>query len=82
MRLLTVILTTSFTLISAALSDVLHVEKDGSGDYTVIQDALDSAAPGDSILVGPGRYADFRPGASTVDGGAATHVEGLTLENV
>jgi hypothetical protein len=36
------------------------VEKDGSGDFTVIQDALDAAAPGDSVLVGPGRFADFR----------------------
>jgi len=44
------------------------VEKDGSSDFTVIQDALDAAAPGDSVLVGPGRFDDFRPGASTVDG--------------
>jgi len=44
------------------------VEKDGSGDFTVIQDALDAAAPGDSVLVGPGRFEEFRPGESVVDG--------------
>jgi hypothetical protein len=32
------------------------VEKDGSGDFTVIQDAVNAAASGDSIRIGPGRY--------------------------
>jgi hypothetical protein len=36
-----------------------RVEKDGSGDFTVIQDAIDASAPGDSIVIGPGRYDDF-----------------------
>lgn len=44
-----------------ALARTWRVEKDGSGDYQVIQDALDSAAPGDTILVGPGRFDDFEP---------------------
>lgn len=34
----------------------LSVKQDGSGDYTVIQDALDAADPGDTVLVYPGRY--------------------------
>ncbi len=34
----------------------LSVKQDGSGDYTVIQDALDAASPGDTVLVYPGRY--------------------------
>jgi hypothetical protein len=34
------------------------VEKDGSGDYTVIQDAVDAAAEGDTILIGPGEYTE------------------------
>ena len=38
-----------------------HVEKDGSGDYTVIQDAVNIAADGDTILIGPGRYEDSAP---------------------
>ena len=38
-----------------------RVELDGSGDFTVIQDAVDAAAPGDTILVGPGRFETMRP---------------------
>ena len=38
----------------------LLVERDGSGEYTVIQDALDVAAAGDTVLIGSGRYDDFR----------------------
>ena len=37
---------------------VFHVEKDGSGDYTVIQDAVDAAASGDTIRIGEGRFDD------------------------
>ncbi len=32
------------------------VERDGTGDFTVIQDAVDAAESGDTILIGPGRY--------------------------
>ena len=32
------------------------VEKDGSGDYTVIQEAVNAAADGDTIRIGPGRF--------------------------
>lgn len=53
---------------AAAQARTLRVEQDGSGDFAVIQDALDQAAPGDTILVGPGRYLDSQwhllPGAS------------------
>lgn len=35
-----------------------NVEKDGSGDYSIIQDAVDAAASGDTILIGPGRFND------------------------
>ena len=37
------------------------VEKDGTGDYAIIQDALDAAASGDTIRIGPGRFEDFYP---------------------
>lgn len=42
-----------------SLAATWRVERNGSGDFTVIQDAIDSAAPGDTVLIGPGRYDDF-----------------------
>jgi len=47
-------------LAASAQSTTWYVEKDGSGDFEVIQDAVDAAAPGDVIMVGPGRYAEFQ----------------------
>jgi len=44
-----------------AVAGTWRVELDGSGDFTVIQDAVDAAAPGDTILVGPGRFETVRP---------------------
>ncbi len=41
-----------------------NVRKDGTGDYTVIQDAVDHAASGDTIKIGPGRYEEKRPFSS------------------
>mgnify|MGYP006286365001 FL=1 len=53
---------------TSALATTRRVEKDGSGDFTIIQDALDAAADGDTVLVGPGRYDDFRPYDTLNDG--------------
>lgn len=36
-----------------------RVEKDGSGDFTVIQNAVDASASGDTIMIGPGRYSEY-----------------------
>lgn len=36
-----------------------HVEKDGSGDFVTIQEAVDAAADGDTIAIGPGRFDGF-----------------------
>lgn len=36
-----------------------HVAKDGSGDFTVIQDAIDAASHGDTIRIHAGRYEDI-----------------------
>lgn len=38
----------------------LRVARDGSGEYAVIQAAVDAAASGDTILIGPGRYNEGR----------------------
>jgi hypothetical protein len=38
-----------------------RVERDGSGDYTVIQPAVDGAAPGDTVMIGPGRFEEHAP---------------------
>jgi len=38
-----------------------RVELDGSGDFTVLQDAVDAAAEGDTVLVGAGQFDTIRP---------------------
>lgn len=45
----------------AAHARTWHVQKDGTGDYTVIQDAVDHAAAGDTVRIGPGRFEEKRP---------------------
>ncbi len=40
-----------------------RVERDGSGDFTTIQPAVDVSAAGDTILIGPGNYTEV----TTVD---------------
>ncbi|MCP4836917.1 MAG: pectin esterase, partial [Phycisphaera sp.] len=39
-----------------ATGDVLSVRQDGSGDFTEIQAAIDAAASGDQVEVGPGTF--------------------------
>ena len=36
-----------------------YVEKNGMGDFVVIQNAVDAARSGDIIRIGPGRYSDY-----------------------
>ncbi len=43
----------------AAGAATWRVERDGSGDYTTIQPAVDAAASGDTILIGPGQYTEY-----------------------
>jgi hypothetical protein len=40
---------------------VLRVALDGSGDYTVVQDAVEAAASADTISIAPGEYTEMRP---------------------
>ena len=44
----------------ATLAATWHVEQDGSGDFDDIQPAVDAAAAGDTILIGPGHYDQAR----------------------
>ena len=48
------------TCVSVAHSATLTVRRDGSGDFTTIQPALDAATPGDTIDIGPGEYTEFQ----------------------
>ena len=51
-----------------ATAAILSVERDGSGDFTTIQAAIDAASPGDEIVLGPGRYTE----TTTRNAGGAT----------
>ena len=44
------------TLCSGALAAEYQVKQDGTGDFTVIQEAIDAARTGDKIIVYPGTY--------------------------
>lgn len=43
---------------TAAAGATITVRKDGTGDFLVIQHALDVAADGDTVLIGPGEYTE------------------------
>ncbi len=46
------------SLAPRAWGATITVRKDGTGDYSVIQQALDVAANGDTILIGPGEFTE------------------------
>ncbi|MBK7049091.1 MAG: right-handed parallel beta-helix repeat-containing protein [bacterium] len=52
----TLLLLSALVCAAPAAGAVLRVERDGHGDYSSIQLAVDAAASGDTILIGPGRY--------------------------
>ncbi|RKZ06027.1 hypothetical protein DRQ32_11675 [bacterium] len=60
----------------------LTVETDGSGDFIIIQDALDAAAVGDSILIGEGRFDTFRVGNTNHDGSAFAGIMWVTTDSL
>ena len=48
-------------LVSVAPATTWRIERDGTGDFTTIQPAVDVAAPGDTIMLGIGRYPEVAP---------------------
>lgn len=51
---------TSFAAVDAS-ARTWRVELNGSGDFADIQPAVDASSAGDTILIGPGRFATFHP---------------------
>ena len=57
----TILLLLSLCLVAGpGLAATWYVEKDGSGDFDDIQPAVDAAAGGDTIRIGPGHYDQAR----------------------
>lgn len=53
------ILLTLLLLTDMASAATITVRKDGSGDHVTIQPALNAAASGDTILIGPGEFTEY-----------------------
>ncbi|MBU2501767.1 right-handed parallel beta-helix repeat-containing protein [bacterium] len=49
------------SLCSGAQGRTITLARDGSGEFSILQHALDAAASGDTILVGPGEYTEMFP---------------------
>ncbi len=67
-----------------AAATTLTVRKDGTGDFAVIQQALDVAADGDTVRIGPGEYTESTmvrlPGwGSDIESFAHLRCDNLTL---
>lgn len=48
------------TLVSVLEARTWRVEKDGGGDFAILYEAIDAAAAGDTIRIGPGRFEEYR----------------------
>lgn len=57
LRRVTVLILLVFA-VTAARGATITVRKDGTGNYSVLQQALNVAVDGDTILIGPGEYTD------------------------
>lgn len=44
---------------ASVTATTITVRKDGTGDFTVLQQALSAAADGDSVLIGPGEFTEM-----------------------
>ncbi len=68
---ITILVSTLLCSAGPARAGTWHVEQDGSGDFTRIQPAVDAAASGDTIRIGPGTYG---PDAVDLDPGYAAKI--------
>jgi hypothetical protein len=68
------------TIIPVAHAGTWMVEQDGSGDFLEIQHAVDAAAAGDTIMIGPGRFDTFHP--FTAPGWTEEVIVGVTMDNL
>ncbi len=57
-----------------------YVEKDGSGDYVTIHEAMLACSAGDTIMIGPGRFDDFHP--FTAPAWTTEVIVGITKDNL
>jgi hypothetical protein len=48
-----------FLSANLAAAATITVQKDGTGDFTILQEALNAANDGDTILVGPGEFTEM-----------------------
>ena len=60
LRIVTLVILAAVVTTGTAGAATWHVEQDGSGDFDDIQPAVDAAAAGDTILIGPGHYDQAR----------------------
>jgi hypothetical protein len=67
--------------ISEAQARTIRVERDGTGDFTTLQPAVNAAAPGDTVLIGPGRYIEYAPFSVPAKWTEPTYV-GVSVDNL
>jgi hypothetical protein len=60
MRARILLLLTSLFMAEIAAGATILVRKDGTGDYSVLHTAVNAAADGDTILIGPGEFTETR----------------------
>jgi len=61
-------------------ADTWYVEKDGSGDFVTIHEAMIACSAGDTIMIGPGRYDDFH--TLTAPAWTTEAIVGITKDNL